>query len=46
MKKEKCKNCGTEIELRDDERIRICVGNGYDHIVEKINKDKKNGKKS
>jgi hypothetical protein len=30
----KCKICGKEIEVADDDKLRVCIG-GTEHITEK-----------
>jgi endogenous inhibitor of DNA gyrase (YacG/DUF329 family) len=45
MKKEKCKSCGEEIELQDDDRIKVCCGQGQKHITLKEWEEKQRRKR-
>lgn len=43
MKTVICPICKEEITMQDDERLRLCIGNGREHKVERIINDQEPG---
>ena len=35
MPNEICKQCGSNVELEEGDRIRLCINNGERHLTEK-----------